>query len=108
MYCPAKCVDVLENTLKIKVNIASRTYPLTIKREEEEDIRKAVKQINEAVKRFEERYAVKDKQDVLAMCALQIATQNSRLKGNHTHQVAQYEAFLNEISEALDNNGLTK
>lgn len=102
MYCPAKRVDVLDNTLKIKVNIAGRTYPLTIKREEEEDIRKAVKHINEAVKRFEERYAVKDKQDVLAMCALQIATQNARLKGNHTQQVAQYEAFLNEISEALD------
>lgn len=97
----------MDNTLKIKVNIANRTYPLTIKREEEEDIRIAVKRINEAVKRFEERYAVKDKQDVLAMCALQIATQNARLKGNHNEQLAQYEAFLNEISEALD-NGLTE
>jgi len=51
------------------VNIANRAYPLTIKPEEEEDIRAAVKHIEEAVKRFEERYSVQDKQDVLAMCA---------------------------------------
>lgn len=92
----------MDSTLKIKVNIANRTYPLTIKREEEEEVRLAVKHINEAVKRFEDRYAVKDKQDVLAMCALQIATQNSRLKGKHTQQVAQYDEFIQELNQALD------
>jgi cell division protein ZapA len=92
----------LDSTLKIKVNIANRTYPLTIKREEEEEVRLAVKHINEAVKRFEERYAVKDKQDVLAMCALQIATQNTRLKGKHTQQVAQYDEFIQDLNQALD------
>jgi cell division protein ZapA (FtsZ GTPase activity inhibitor) len=92
----------LDSTLKIKVNIANRTYPLTIKREEEEEVRLAVKQIGEAVKRFEERYAVNDKQDVLAMCALQIATQNARLKGRHSQQVEQYDAFINELNQALD------
>lgn len=92
----------MDSTLKIKVNIANRTYPLTIKREEEEDIRAAVKQINEAVKRFEDRYAVKDKQDVLAMCALQIATQNSRQHGKHKQQLTQYNEFINELNDALE------
>ncbi len=91
----------MDSTLKIKVNIANRTYPLTIKREEEEDIRQAVKQINEAVKRFEERYAVKDKQDVLAMCALQIATQNARQKGKFHSELSQYTTFISELDEAL-------
>lgn len=44
---------VSENTLKIKVTIANRAYPLTIKREEEGQIRTAVKTINDAVTRFE-------------------------------------------------------
>ncbi len=92
----------MDSTLKIKVNIANRTYPLTIKREEEEEVRLAVKHINEAVKRFEERYAVKDKQDVLAMCALQIATQNNRLKGKHTQQLEHYDEFIQELNQALD------
>lgn len=92
----------MEDTLKIKVNIANRTYPLTIKRQEEERLRKAVTQINESVKRFEERYAVQDKQDVLAMCALQMASQAEKLRGQHTEQVAEYEQFIQYIESALD------
>ncbi len=92
----------MEDTLKIKVNIANRSYPLTIKRQEEERIRSAVKQINESVKRFEERYAVQDKQDVLAMCALQLASQVEKLRGQHGKQVEEYEKFIQEIESTLD------
>ena len=93
----------MEDTLKIKVNIANRTYPLTIKREEEEKIRAAVKQINDAVRRFEERYAVQDKQDVLAMCALQMASQIEKMRSQNTEQAFEYEQFLKDMEEALDN-----
>lgn len=92
----------MESTLKIKVNIANRAYPLTIKPEEEEDIRLAVKHIGEAVKRFEERYAVQDKQDVLAMCALQIATQNVRQLGKNMQQLEEYKNLINDLSSLLD------
>lgn len=92
----------MDSTLKIKVNIANRAYPLTIKREEEEKIRVAVKQINDAVKRFEERYAVQDKQDVLAMCALQLASQVEKLRASQTEQMADYHQLYQDISAALD------
>lgn len=65
----------MSNTLKIKLSIADRVYPLSIKPEQEEGLRKATKKIEEMIKRFENSYAVRDKQDVLAMCALQFATQ---------------------------------
>lgn len=65
--------------LSIKVNIAGRVYPLTVKQEEEENIRLAAKEINEMIKEYEQNYAVKDKQDLLAMCALQFATQKLEL-----------------------------
>ncbi|HBI40682.1 MAG TPA: cell division protein ZapA, partial [Tenacibaculum sp.] len=42
--------------------------------EEEEGMRKAAKKINDLIAKFEENYAVADKQDVLAMCALQFAS----------------------------------
>jgi cell division protein ZapA len=67
--------------LKIKVSIAGRVYPLTIKREEEEDIRKAATKIEAIVKQFESNYAVKDKQDLLAMCALQLSSKVESSKG---------------------------
>lgn len=66
-------------------------------------IRAAVKQINDAVKRFEERYAVQDKQDVLAMCALQMASQAEKLRGQNTEQVFEYEQFIKDMDEALNN-----
>ena len=60
--------------LSIKVSIANRSYPLKIDALEEENIRKAAKLINDRIKDYEENFAVKDKQDVLCMCALQLAT----------------------------------
>ncbi len=61
--------------LKIKITIAGRVYPLNIQSEQEEEgLRKAADKINSLVRRFEENYAVSDKQDVLAMCALQFAS----------------------------------
>ncbi|MCX2678582.1 cell division protein ZapA [Galbibacter sp. EGI 63066] len=60
--------------LKIKISIADRVYPLTIDPEQEEGLRKAAKSIDGLIKQFEQSYAVRDKQDVLAMCALQFAS----------------------------------
>lgn len=70
--------------LSIKVNIAGRMYPLTVQQSEEENIRKAVKAIDEMVKDYEQNYAVKDKQDLLAMVALHYATQALELNDKST------------------------
>ena len=61
--------------LKINVVIAGRTYPLNVSStQEEEGMRKAAIAINALIKNYEQNYAVSDKQDVLAMCALQFAS----------------------------------
>ena len=64
----------MENKIKIKVKIADRIYPLTIRPEQEEAIRLSVKKIDQMIKQFEQSYADRDKQDVLAMCSLQYET----------------------------------
>jgi len=64
----------MSEKLKIKISIADRVYPLTIEPKQEEGLRKAAKSIEKLLKQFEENYAVRDKQDVLAMCALQFAS----------------------------------
>jgi cell division protein ZapA len=63
---------------KIKLSIADRVYPLSVPEGEEAILREAAKSLNVMVNHFEKNYAVKDKQDVLAMCALQIAVQSSK------------------------------
>ena len=61
--------------LKINLVIAGRTYPLSVNNtKEEEGMRKAVANINRLISMYENNYAVSDKQDVLAMCALQFAS----------------------------------
>lgn len=59
----------------IKVSIANRNYPLRITNEENERVMQAAENINKRIKDFEDNYAVKDKQDLLAMCALQFASE---------------------------------
>src|SRR5689334_20172114 len=61
--------------MSIKVSIANRVYPLKVNIEEEEAVRRAAKLINDKIKDYEDNYSVRDKQDLLAMCALQLSTQ---------------------------------
>ncbi len=65
----------MNEKLKIKISIADRVYPLTVDYSQEEALRVASKKIDAMIKQFEQNYAVRDKQDVLAMCALQFASQ---------------------------------
>lgn len=79
--------------LSIKINIASRVYPLSVKTEEEEGIRKTARMINDRIKEYEQDYAVKDKQDLLAMCALEFGTSND----TSLKQFTEIEDLLNEV-----------
>ncbi|MBP6301879.1 MAG: cell division protein ZapA [Bacteroidia bacterium] len=64
----------------IKVNIANRLYPIKINEADEAQVHEAAKMINSRVKTYFEQFNVKDKQDVLAMYALELATDNINLR----------------------------
>jgi cell division protein ZapA (FtsZ GTPase activity inhibitor) len=89
--------------ISIKVNIGTRTYPLTIKPEEEDVIRLAAKNINDSIKNLQENYAVKDVQDLLAMTALQLATQQLVKKPEvSTENKEALKAELDEMNRLID------
>ncbi|MQP23749.1 cell division protein ZapA [Flavobacterium sp. LMO8] len=75
----------MSEKLKIKISIADRVYPLTVEPSQEEGLRSASKKIDAMIKQFEQSYAVRDKQDVLAMCALQFATQVEQKQISKSH-----------------------
>ena len=79
--------------LSIKINIANRVYPMTVKSEEEEGIRKTARMINDRMKSYEQDYAVKDKQDLLAMCALEFGTANDQ----SLKQFTEAEKVLSDV-----------
>jgi cell division protein ZapA len=92
----------MNEKLKIKISIADRVYPLTVDMSQEEGMRSASKKIDVMIKQFEENYAVRDKQDVLAMCALQFASQLEQKKVDNAIDGSEPIERLTKINELLD------
>ena len=86
---------------KIKLTIANRVYPLNVPVDQEEGLRLASKKIDIMIKHFEENYAVKDKQDVLAMCALQLATQTDQETISETKTNEEVNKRLKKINQSI-------
>ena len=86
--------------LSIKVQIAERFYPLKIKRQDEEKIRKAARLINDKVLQYKQRYTDKDPQDFMAMAALQFVI--SLLDCEQQQNVVSLEKELGILSSELD------
>lgn len=91
----------MDEKLKIKLSIADRVYPLTVETSQEEGLRSASKKIDAMIKQFEENYAVRDKQDVLAMCALQFASQVEQRHVNNAIDGSETIKKLKKINDLL-------
>ncbi|MCF7560884.1 cell division protein ZapA [Sabulilitoribacter multivorans] len=94
----------MSEKLKIKLSIANRVYPLTIEPHQEEGLRKAAKNIEFMIKQFEQSYSVRDKQDVLAMCALQFASQVEQKSIDKATVNEHVEAKIKALNELLQSH----
>lgn len=56
--------------LSIKIKIGNREYPMKVAPEDEATIRQAGKKINEKIRSFQEQFGIDDRQDLLAMVAI--------------------------------------
>ena len=94
----------MEDKLSIKLHIANRIYPMKIERKSEEYVRNAVKQIENRLKFYEENYAIKDQQDLLAMCLIEYASKFESLNSNDIIKDDGLTDKLNSIEKMLDCN----
>lgn len=90
----------MEDKLSIRVNVAERFYPLKIDRLDEEKIRKAAKMINERLAQYQQRYADKDSQDLLAMAALQFVIR--MLDSENKFENSSIMEELEELNREID------
>ena len=90
--------------LSIKLHIANRIYPMKIERKSEEYIRNAVKKIEERLKFYEDNYATKDKQDLLAMCLIEFAAKYETVKDKKVLEDDSIEVQLKMLDSLLANN----
>ena len=92
----------MSDKLKIKISIADRVYPMTVTESQEEGLRSASRKIDLMIKQFEQDYAVRDKQDVLAMCALQFASQLEQKQLDSTSSDDEVNNRLFDLNKKLE------
>lgn len=95
-----------DDLISIKVNLGDRYYPLTIKAGEEENVRKAAKWINDKSKFYQEQFAVRDKQDLLAMTALEFASELLARDASNNSVDSQIQNRLNALIHLIEKASL--
>ncbi len=93
--------------VSLKVLIAGRTYPITVSQDEEKNVMQVAKIINEKIKEFEQNFSVRDKQDLLAMCALNLLTNQQKTSQKNLEldkeQINQLDLFITDYLQKQSN-----
>lgn len=89
----------MSTKFNIRLNIAGKSYPLSIEREMEEKYRRAEREVNELVTKFRGRFRA-ESEDYLAMAALQIAVSNVEMEMSRS--LGEEMDALVEIDGELD------
>ena len=92
----------MSELLKIKLTIANRVYPLSVSPDQEASLRSSAKKIEATIQQLEKNYAVRDKQDVLAMCSLQYAAQLELSKNQPISNQNDTEDKLQKLIDMID------
>lgn len=69
----------MEQSLSIKIKLADRDYPMQTDSDTESRLRQAAKTINDKVKAYRKQFGIEDRQDLLAMVALDYAVESLTL-----------------------------
>ena len=86
----------------VNINIAGRSYPVKVDSAEEAFVHEASALINKRVSQLEKGFVVKDKQDLLALTALQFATQYLEAQTKIIDDKDGILARLSEVDDLLD------
>ncbi len=66
------------SNLSLKIKIADREYPIKAPASEEERLRNAGKAINDKLRMYKTQFGIDDKQDLLAMIAIECMVEKLR------------------------------
>jgi cell division protein ZapA len=91
------------NEVSIEIKLANRNYPLRINETDADAVLRAAALVNVKLNEFEDKYQIRDVQDLFAMTALQLAVQNTGSQESQVHlqdQVAEKISHLNGLLES--------
>ena len=91
--------------LNMKISLANRLYPMNVDSSEERMIRLSASKIEKIIKNLKERYSVKDDQDLLAMCALQLCVKLEKIEQKKSTEnkvlIKEFIDIKSKISKAI-------
>ena len=90
--------------VNIKVEVAGSVYPLKVDTEDEQNVKEAVKLINNKIAEFERNYAIKDKKDVLGMVMLQLVSQLYKKADLAEKELSHLKLIFTDVEEMLKNH----
>ena len=82
--------------LSIKIKIGNREYPMRVKAEDEERIRKAGKILNEKIRHYQNQFGIDDSQDLISMVAFDCVVE--KLKRDESTEVSD-DFALRELTK---------
>jgi len=86
--------------VSLKLEIAGRTYPISVLETEQERVLEASKTLNDAINSLKKQYAVNDLQDLMAMASLQLILKSNQ---NHQGELNQVERKLESLEKEISN-----
>ncbi len=86
--------------VSLKLEIAGRTYPISVLETEQERVLDASKTLNDAINSLKKQYAVNDLQDLMAMASLQLILKSNQ---NHQGEFNQVERKLESLEKEISN-----
>ena len=87
--------------LNIKVSLANRLYPMNVNHSEEKIVRLAASKIEKMAKELKEKYSVRDDQDLLAMCALQLCVKLSKIESSKQGDAKRLVQNIIDIQKSM-------
>lgn len=91
----------MQDMIAINILIGDRSYRIKINPQDEQEVRKVVKLINDKVLEYKREFAGKDMQDYIAMVLLWYTTQRIDDTNSNT-QSPELEEKLHNMENALD------
>jgi cell division protein ZapA (FtsZ GTPase activity inhibitor) len=92
----------MADLIPVNIVIADRTYRLKLASEDEEQVRKTTKIINNKIIEFKTNFAGKDMQDYVSMVLLWFATEQNKTGGALLVQQYQAEETIKAMEDQID------
>ena len=87
----------MEEKVRINVSVAGRNYPLKASAIEEEYVRKGVDFIEKRMGIIQEKYDIKDIQDIQALILIELASELSYIKNNRKTDSQLIEKKIDQL-----------